>query len=179
MASLAQMPGSVTRGLAPGQAGARAPAAPLRQDELRSALGPAVLVATALTAVLAACAGAPKEPGRVSDAAAPPRSAFEVYPAAEVASLKSPHLYKGRPLCQGCHGPDLKLVSEPGALCTGCHRLGHGNHPVDVVQKASSGSLPLLAGGKVACHTCHDPHQAKSPLREPFDALCVSCHRGH
>lgn len=144
-----------------------------------AALG--LALALALAAALSACAGAgaPREPGRVSDAAAPSRSAFTIYPAAEVAALKSPHQYKGKPLCQRCHAPDLKLVAEPNALCSGCHRLGHGNHPVNVVQKTSAGTLPLLAGGKVACHTCHDPHQAKAPLRKPFNDLCVSCHKGH
>lgn len=153
----------------------------MRQARNRRAAPTAALavLALALAAALSACAGAPKEPGRVADAAAPPRSAFELYPAADVAGLKSPHLYKGKPLCQRCHAPDLKLVDGSNALCRACHRFGHGNHPVDVDQKTDAGGLPLLAGGKLACHTCHDPHRAKVPLRKPFNDLCVACHKGH
>ncbi len=117
--------------------------------------------------------------GRVPDAAAPPKAAFEVYPAAQVAGVKDPHDYQGKALCQRCHQPDLKLTNEPNALCRECHRFGHGNHPVDVVQKKPASDLPLLTGGKVACHTCHDPHRKKVVLRKRFDDLCRSCHKGH
>lgn len=141
--------------------------------------GAAALAAAAALAGLAACAGAPGPGGRVPDAAAPPRSAFEEYPAAEVAGVKDPHLYRGKPLCQRCHAPSLELTAEPNALCTECHRFTHGNHPVNVVQRTPAGSLPLLAGGKVACHTCHDPHRTKPSLRKPFNQLCKDCHRGH
>jgi len=137
-------------------------------------------VATLLAAAaLASCAHRPPPDGRVADAAAPPKPAFEVYPAEEVAAQKSPHLYKGKALCQRCHLPDLKLTKGPNALCQECHRFGHRNHPVEVVQKTPAGDLPLLAGGKVACHTCHDPHQQKSVLRKPFNALCRTCHQQH
>jgi predicted CXXCH cytochrome family protein len=93
--------------------------------------------------------------------------------------VKDPHAYRGKALCQRCHLPDLKLTDEPNALCHACHKLGHGNHPVDVVQKRPSGALPLLAGGKVACHTCHDPHRQRAALRKPFNALCLECHPRH
>ena len=142
----------------------------------------APLAAAVLAAVLtlAACAASsPAQPGRVRDAAAPPKAAFEAYPAAEVAGVKNPHAYQGKALCQRCHQPDLALVADANALCQQCHRFPHKNHPVDVVQKAASGNLPLLAGGKVACHTCHDPHQAKVVLRRPFNLLCTDCHKGH
>jgi predicted CXXCH cytochrome family protein len=145
---------------------------------MRSVRRVPVTLASLAAAALVACAGA-TQPGRIPDKSAPPPSAFETYPAAEVAALKSPHQYKGKPLCQRCHGPDLALAAQPNALCKGCHRLPHGNHPTDVVQKAPSGNLPLLAEGKVACHTCHDPHTAKVVLRKPFNALCRDCHKGH
>jgi predicted CXXCH cytochrome family protein len=115
-------------------------------------------------------------------AAAPPAPAkplFEPYPAAEIAGVKTAHDYRGKPLCQRCHAVEGPLTAEPSALCAGCHKLGHGNHPVNVVQKTPASGLPLLAGGKVACHSCHDPHQRKSPLRKPFDDLCMSCHERH
>lgn len=139
----------------------------------------AALAAACAVALAAGCARRVVEPGRVLDAAAPPRSAFETYPAAEVAAVKSPHHYKGKALCQRCHAPDLSLTNGPNALCRECHRFGHGNHPVEVVQKAPAGDLPLLAGGKLACHTCHDPHQQKVVLRKSFDTLCQECHRRH
>ncbi len=137
-------------------------------------------LAALLAVAVASCAegGRPSD-GRVADAAAPPRAAFEVYPAAQVAGVKDPHDYHGKALCQRCHAPDLKLTNAPNALCRECHRFGHGNHPVDVVQKTPAKDLPLLAGGKVACHTCHDPHQKKVVLRKRFDDLCRSCHKPH
>lgn len=154
-------------------------AAPLPARVLRRAGRLAALAAACALGAGAGCARRPVEPGRVLDAAAPPRSAFETYPAAEVAAVKSPHAYKGKALCQRCHAPDLTLVSGPNALCRECHRFGHGNHPVDVAQKGPAGGLPLLAGGKLACHTCHDPHQQKVVLRRSFDTLCQECHRRH
>jgi predicted CXXCH cytochrome family protein len=63
-----------------------------------------------------------------------------------------------------------------------CHAFGHANHPVDVVQKTPARDLPLLAGGKVACHTCHDPHDLtrnRAGLRFAFTDLCLRCHPGH
>lgn len=137
---------------------------------LRAVLGSAVLAA------VAACGHRAPEAGR---AAAPPKAAFEVYPLEQIAAVKDPHDFEGKALCQRCHLPDLKLTSAPNALCVECHRFGHGNHPVNVVQKKPVKDLPLLAGGGLACHTCHDPHQKKSVLRKPFDALCTSCHAGH
>jgi predicted CXXCH cytochrome family protein len=136
----------------------------------------AVLVAST-AAWLAACAASPV--GRVPDAAAPSRSAFQPIPAAEAAAVKNPHAYKGKALCQRCHAPDLVLTAQPNALCLECHKRLHKSHPVDVVQKAPSGKLPLLPGGYVACHSCHDPHRAKAPLRKRIEELCVDCHKGY
>jgi predicted CXXCH cytochrome family protein len=136
-------------------------------------------IAPALIVALAACAGAKPEPGRVADAAAPPRTAFETYPDAEIAGVKNPHQYKGKALCQRCHAADLKLTRGAIALCLECHRFPYNNHPVDVAPKQSPATLPLLAGGKVACHTCHDPHQSKVVLRKKFNELCLECHKRH
>ncbi|HEX9051012.1 MAG TPA: cytochrome c3 family protein [Anaeromyxobacter sp.] len=126
-----------------------------------------------------ACAHRGADAGRVGDPSAPARGAFEIYPADQVAAARNPHDHGGKPLCQRCHAPDLKLTNAPNALCRECHRFSHGNHPVDVVQKTPAPGLPLIAGGKVACHTCHDPHQRKVVLRRSFDALCRACHKGH
>lgn len=137
------------------------------------------LLPAALFAALAGCAPALR--GGTSAAAAPPPTTalFEPYPAAEIRGVKSPHDYKGKPLCQRCHFPDGKLTAAPNVLCAGCHVLKHGNHPVNVAQKTPIEGLPLLAGGMVACHTCHEPHAKKSALRKPFDELCTACHTGH
>lgn len=135
--------------------------------------------ALVLLAAFVACAPGPRAG---APPAAPPgggKPLFEPYPLAEIAGVKDPHDYKGKALCQRCHFLDGKLTAEPNGLCTECHRFGHGNHPVNVVQKRPVKDLPLLAGGGLACHTCHDPHQKKSVLRKPFDALCRSCHAGH
>ena len=130
-----------------------------------------------VSALAASAAGA--APPRTPDPAAPPATAWIVYPEAEVAAVKDPHQFRGGPLCQRCHRPDLTLSAEPSALCRQCHTFRHGNHPVDVVQKAPAAGLPLLEGGKVACHSCHDPHRPKAPLRRPFNELCLSCHSRH
>jgi hypothetical protein len=138
-----------------------------------------LVIAASLVAAVAGCVHRTQGDGRVADAAAPARAAFMVRPAAEVAAVKDPHDYQGKPLCQRCHAPDLKLTNGANALCRECHSFKHGNHPVDVVQKTPAPGLPLLAGGKVACHTCHDPHQRKHVLRTGFDNLCKTCHAGH
>lgn len=135
--------------------------------------------ALGLAAALLAGACARGAPARVPDPSAPPRSAFELRPAAEVAAARNPHAHGGKPLCQRCHLPDLALVGEPNALCRACHSVGHNSHPVDVVQRTPADALPLLEGGKLACHSCHDPHRAKPAIRKPFNELCVSCHRRH
>jgi predicted CXXCH cytochrome family protein len=130
-------------------------------------------------ALLSACAAG--GPAAAPAAAAPPKKLFEPRPDAEVAAVKDPHAFQGEPLCQRCHEPSGPLVADPVALCRQCHRFGHGNHPVDVVQAGDAKGLPLLAGGRLACHTCHDPHRVtpRSGLRKPFDDLCKTCHRGH
>ncbi|BDG07402.1 hypothetical protein AMPC_05150 [Anaeromyxobacter paludicola] len=107
--------------------------------------------------------------------------AFVPYPEAEVAGVKSPHAFRGKPLCQGCHQPGRReLRADPVALCKGCHPLHRGNHPVEVVQAQPVAGLPLSPGRKVACHSCHDPHGgAKQPhlLRLEANALCAACHQ--
>jgi predicted CXXCH cytochrome family protein len=122
------------------------------------------------------------EAGRAPPAASPVVSgdaAFVQYPADEVSGVRNVHLYRGKPLCQGCHTPAGVLAAAPIALCKRCHGEMHPSHPVDMVQKTHPEGLPLLPGGRVACHTCHDPHLVATArgLRKPFNALCESCHR--
>ena len=136
-----------------------------------------VAFAAAVLGAAVSCAHPPT--GRVPDSSAPPRSAFAVYPAEQVAGVKDPHDYNGKALCQRCHLPDLKLAADANDLCAQCHKFRNHNHPVNVVQKTAVTELPMLAGGKVACHSCHDPHQKKNKLRKPFNDLCVVCHKRH
>lgn len=141
----------------------------------RPALG-AVLAALAL---LAGCARRAER----EQALPPRRPAFVPYPPDRVAGVKDPHSFEGKPLCQACHLPDTgALVAEPVALCERCHSFPHRNHPVDVVQRDGAEGLPLRSGRRLACHTCHDPHEVrrtKDGLRLPYDQLCLRCHRRH
>ncbi|HET9553570.1 MAG TPA: cytochrome c3 family protein [Anaeromyxobacteraceae bacterium] len=142
------------------------------------------LAVASLSAALgiAACshAGAPS----TAAPAAPrpePKVVFQPYPLSEVGNLKTAHEYQGKPLCQACHMNGGFLRADANGTCTRCHAFGHNNHPVDVVQKTKT-DLPLLAGGKLACHTCHDPHAVKKGapgLRKTFNELCTACHKAH
>ena len=142
---------------------------------------PALLAALVLAA---ATACAPRVATTVSQPPPPPKRLFEPYPPERVAGVRNPHDYEGKPLCQRCHVTSGELVTnDPVALCSECHSFGtrhhkKHSHPVNVVQKTAV-DLPLRPGGKVACHTCHDPHRTKRSLRKPFNDLCIACHSGH
>jgi predicted CXXCH cytochrome family protein len=135
-------------------------------------------VALALLGVLGAAAGCAGIFGSRR-----PRVEFTPYPESQVAGVRNPHDYLGKPLCQRCHQPgDGGLTSGAISLCVSCHAFGHGNHPVDVIQKLPAREIPLLEGGRVACHSCHDPHDLKrnrAGLRFPFSDLCLRCHTRH
>lgn len=113
----------------------------------------------------------------------PPPPAWVEYPEAQVAKVEDPHNYLGSTLCQRCHtGPSGALKGSPITVCTGCHQQKHGNHPVDIVHKTPSKDLPYGEGGRIVCHTCHDPHQLrfqKKGLRLAFNDLCLKCHAQH
>jgi predicted CXXCH cytochrome family protein len=85
--------------------------------------------------------------------------------------------------CLRCHGPgEQVVVGDPIALCAQCHDASRMRHPFRVVQEPPPEGLPLMAGGFVACHTCHDPHDpAARPhgLRLAFRELCLRCHQRH
>ncbi len=133
----------------------------------------------AAAALVLACAGSRTATGP----AAPPHPSvqFTPIPAADAAAVKDPHAYNGKPLCQKCHQQGGALLDEPIALCRGCHKFGHHNHPVNVVvTKVQVTDLPMLPGGRLACHTCHDPHLGgREKLRKSFDQLCLVCHVRH
>jgi len=145
----------------PGRAGARPPPAGRPWTAAWAAASGAVLS-------LAACSAA-----KVAE--------FTPYPAAEVAGVKNPHDYLGKPLCQSCHVPGDGLKAEPVAVCGHCHDVGHMNHPMAVPMKEKPEGLPLW-NGTIACHTCHDPHDVKrnrSGLRFTGKDLCLRCHVSH
>lgn len=122
--------------------------------------------------------------GLLAGACAPPRLVtFEPVAEADAAQVKNVHVAGQSSLCQGCHlrgavAPALR--ADPIALCKGCHRQAHGNHPVAVEMKRPAGGLPLWKG-QIACNTCHDPHAIRQGhgLRAEPRALCLACHTGH
>ncbi len=143
------------------------------------------LAAVAVTALTLACAGR----GSAPSAAVPPpppasRAEFAPLPWDQLPRLHRAHDggSGGKPVCQACHAPDGALAGGAIDACRRCHGFGHSNHPVDVMQKAPAPGLPLVAGGKVVCHTCHDPHapgMKRTGLRKEFNALCLTCHTKH
>ena len=103
---------------------------------------------------------------------------FQPYPEAEIAGHRNAHDFRGQPLCQACHVPGNGLKGQPLAVCGHCHDVGHMRHPMAVPMRPTPEGLPLW-DGTIVCHTCHDPHQRKAPLRKPFDDLCKPCHMRH
>jgi len=111
------------------------------------------------------------------------RVEFERLPAMEASHALNPHDHQGKPLCQRCHvSGELQPSIEPISLCVQCHDPKHMKHPYGIVQKTGAEGLPLLPGRKIACHTCHDPHDVKKyrgGLRSEYVALCARCHQRH
>jgi predicted CXXCH cytochrome family protein len=105
---------------------------------------------------------------------------FQPIPADEAARVKNPHDYDGGTLCQRCHTlGETRPIADPIALCAQCHEPRFMKHPFGVPQPTGAEGLPLMAGRKVACHTCHDPHAVKSHphgLRSEYVPLCRKCH---
>jgi predicted CXXCH cytochrome family protein len=95
----------------------------------------------------------------------------------------NPHDHGGKPLCQRCHRPgEAGIVDEPVALCARCHDPANMKHPTGVAQASAPADLPLGPGGRIVCHTCHDPHDVKAHkggLRLEYGALCLRCHVRH
>ncbi len=106
--------------------------------------------------------------------------------------------------CKACHGAvpatgtppsEVSLHLGPEGTCTMCHRepkhVGADEHLNVVVPESVRGSLPdevaLLEGGRIACFSCHEPHDGllapvegelpvmvSLPARD--GALCRACH---
>jgi predicted CXXCH cytochrome family protein len=113
----------------------------------------------------------------------PPRyaHAWVALPAEELARVRNVHAHGGSPVCQRCHVErSPALLPAPEAQCGSCHGFHSGNHPVGVAPKQVDAEAGLpLPGGKIACYTCHDPHDVGrngKGLRLAFDQLCFACH---
>jgi predicted CXXCH cytochrome family protein len=84
--------------------------------------------------------------------------------------------------CHGTHRMDkgTQLLKRPVAdHCIECHpeRMTPAEHRVGVIPSMNTGTLPL-AGNKITCITCHDPHSNRygRMLRVPAQDLCITCH---
>lgn len=99
---------------------------------------------------------------------------------AELARVKNAHAHDGAPACGKCHVERSEALLGGQEACHACHAFHSGNHPVGVAPKQMDPKADLpLAGGKIACFTCHDPHDVKrngKGLRARFDELCFGCH---
>lgn len=126
-----------------------------------------------------ACVTATARPAPLPRPAAAP-AGFVRYPAVEAAHVKNIHAYRGKPVCQACHVLDSERLLD-GPACGGCHQTPHSRGHDVGTPIADKISLPLVEG-KVACHTCHDPHDTKRErfgLWKELNALCRDCHRRH
>lgn len=123
--------------------------------------------------------GAPAAPAHAA-ATAPKAALFEPVPASQLPNHYNPHDREGKIVCQACHGVEGGLLAAADETCRRCHKSRDG-HPVGVVQAAAPAGLPLLAGGILTCHTCHDPHSGMKSdgLRLDHDVLCLRCHKQH
>ena len=94
------------------------------------------------------------------------------------------------------NGHTLSYNGGMSGLCTACHKsyincgssAGYTRHPVDVALTAQEMAnynhaqgqkyLPLEAGNKVTCTTCHFAHGSPYPkmLRLPGNQTCQTCH---
>jgi predicted CXXCH cytochrome family protein len=134
----------------------------------------AAVFGAALVAAILACA---------HGAAPAPR--HDPVAAATAAGVTNPHAPRadGKPFCGRCHAPgEARTVGDPITLCAQCHDAARMQHPFRVAMEKLPEGLPLMEGGYVACHTCHDPHDVgarKGGLRLAFKELCVRCHGQH
>lgn len=136
----------------------------------------ALLSAAALLLASCATGGIPRRPGP------PPKAAWVTYAESELIGVNDAHAYRGAPLCQRCHSsPKGKLRVQEPDLCYECHAAAKMTH-VGMVQVPPPATLPYEAGGRIICHTCHDPHDVKAHpygFRAEYGKVCAECHKGH
>jgi predicted CXXCH cytochrome family protein len=138
----------------------------------------AAAVAAALSWLGRGAAAEPVAAGTTATA----RQAVEV-PLLDAAHATNPHDFHGKPLCQRCHLPGQEgITGDPVALCTQCHDPAFMKHPYGIPARTVPPALPLEAGLRIVCHTCHDPHDVKKRrggLRLDYGPLCAQCHAPH
>ncbi len=150
----------------------------------------ALLAAVVLAAAAAAARGeAPPAAGTATSGSParqpvePRKAEFTPIPLLDAAHVANPHDHEGKPLCQRCHLPgQAGVTGDPIALCTQCHDPAFMKHPYGIAAQVVPEKLPLEAGLRIVCHTCHDPHDVKarrSGLRVDYGALCLQCHSRH
>lgn len=109
--------------------------------------------------------------------------------------------------CEGCHGPGADHValaksgaSTPGLIfnparlapaqaldfCGACHRAYWDVADVSDIHAIRFPALRLEQSkcwgngdARLACTTCHDPHQPLVRQTAAYDGKCLSCHRGN
>lgn len=81
--------------------------------------------------------------------------------------------------CFSCHDGTTIVSPEVDASVRAFHPLSHGAD-VDAYRELpkEEGQLPLAAGERVQCATCHDPHDNghRPFLRRDIAELCTVCH---
>lgn len=98
-------------------------------------------------------------------------------------------------VCRSCHRPhgintDARLIvtTDEGALCVSCHadhRASASRHPVQVRMSATTRAaiegIGGVAGNKLTCLSCHDPHGSTAGSLLRTDArgadACRLCHQ--
>lgn len=139
----------------------------------------ASIVAFLAAFLLSACATGKPVGAPVATA---PKRVWVVHPDAEVSGATNAHEYKGAPLCQRCHASeDGKLRTKEPELCYECHAAAKMTH-VGKIQKPAPKTLPVEAGGRIICHTCHEVHDVKAQkfgFRMEYTAECLECHKRH
>jgi predicted CXXCH cytochrome family protein len=137
----------------------------------------------ALTAVILNVSGCARRAPPPPAPEPPRRAEFTPIPEVEAAAVRNPHDHGGTPLCQRCHAQGAAGVTkDPIALCAECHDAARMRHPFRVPAGEHVQGLPLMPGGLVACHTCHDPHDVRARragLRMAYSELCLRCHARH
>lgn len=146
-------------------------------------LAAAVLAAAGTPAAKREAPAAAATPASPRQPVEPPKAEFTPVPLLDAAHVSNPHDYQGKPLCQRCHLPgQAGVTGDPIALCAQCHEPAFMKHPHGIAAQVVPEKLPLEAGLRIVCHTCHDPHDVKARragLRLDYGALCLQCHARH
>lgn len=81
--------------------------------------------------------------------------------------------------CFSCHDGTTIVSPNVDATRTAFHPASHGNARMGQNEPvAEPGELPDIAGARMQCDTCHDPHDNghRPFLRADLQELCLGCH---